>query len=258
MMKEMTMLGATLALFLSLTAFPAFAQNKSDDQKRRSSDRIMSTTATFNRTFTHQTANINGVRLHYVVRGKGEPVVLLHNLSQTWYEWRRIMPVLVERYTVIAADMSGFGDSPNPDSGYDFGIIADNNQVQGRNQSSNAEEIRQLDNERKEATLRSDIAVLDRIYADGFTLTNNRGVVTTKAQILADYNSGNLDYESINIDDVNVQVYGNTAVWTGRATSKGRYKNQGFYGQHRVIGVYVKQQGRWQLVIQQVTQVTEQ
>ncbi|HZR39775.1 MAG TPA: epoxide hydrolase N-terminal domain-containing protein, partial [Ktedonobacteraceae bacterium] len=39
--------------------------------------------------FTHQTAQVNGVRLHYVIGGQGFPVVLLHGWPQTWYEWRK-------------------------------------------------------------------------------------------------------------------------------------------------------------------------
>jgi pimeloyl-ACP methyl ester carboxylesterase len=68
---------------------------------------------------THHTVQLPDVRLHYVIGGEGEPVVLLHGWSQTWYEWRRIMPALAERYTVIAPDLRGLGDSSKPLGGYD-------------------------------------------------------------------------------------------------------------------------------------------
>jgi pimeloyl-ACP methyl ester carboxylesterase len=61
--------------------------------------------------FTHQTADVNSVRLHYVIGGQGSPIVLLHGWPQTWYAWRKIMPALAERYTVIAPDLRGLGDS---------------------------------------------------------------------------------------------------------------------------------------------------
>ncbi len=67
--------------------------------------------ATFNRTFSHHTAEVNGARLHYVMGGQGEPLVLLHSFPQTWYEWQRIMPALAEHYTVIAPDLRGTGAS---------------------------------------------------------------------------------------------------------------------------------------------------
>jgi pimeloyl-ACP methyl ester carboxylesterase len=64
------------------------------------------------------------VRLHYVVGGAGDPVILLHGWSQTWYEWRRILPALAERFTVVAPDMRGLGDSSNPDGGFDKKTVA--------------------------------------------------------------------------------------------------------------------------------------
>lgn len=75
--------------------------------------------------FTHQTANINGVRLHYVSGGQGLPVVLLHGWPQTWYTWRKIMPELAERYTVIAPDLPGLGDSAKSEAGYDAVTVAE-------------------------------------------------------------------------------------------------------------------------------------
>jgi pimeloyl-ACP methyl ester carboxylesterase len=59
-----------------------------------------------------------------VTAGRGDPVVLLHGWPQTWFEWRRIMPALAERYTVIAPDMRGLGDSSRPATGYDKRTIA--------------------------------------------------------------------------------------------------------------------------------------
>lgn len=72
----------------------------------------------------HHTARVNDVLLHYVIAGRGEPVVLLHGWPQTWYEWRKIIPPLAERYTVIAPDMRGLGDSSKPATGYDKRTVA--------------------------------------------------------------------------------------------------------------------------------------
>jgi hypothetical protein len=47
-----------------------------------------------NVTFSHHTAPVNGIQMHYVIGGQGDPVVLLHGWPQTWYEWRHIMPEL--------------------------------------------------------------------------------------------------------------------------------------------------------------------
>src|SRR5262245_15456706 len=64
-----------------------------------------------NMTFSHHTASVNGIQLHYVMGGKGDPVVLLHGWPETWYEWHKIMPALAKNYTVIAPDLRGLGDS---------------------------------------------------------------------------------------------------------------------------------------------------
>jgi pimeloyl-ACP methyl ester carboxylesterase len=74
---------------------------------------------------THQYEDVNGVRLHYVVAGTGDPVVLLHGWPQTWYEWRRVMPELATRYTVIAPDLRGLGESSVPASGYGSKTVAE-------------------------------------------------------------------------------------------------------------------------------------
>ncbi len=72
-----------------------------------------------NVTFSHQTASVNGIQMHYVIGGHGDPVVLLHGWPQTWYEWHHVMPALAKSYTVVAPDLRGLGDSSKPVTGYD-------------------------------------------------------------------------------------------------------------------------------------------
>ena len=69
--------------------------------------------------FTDRFAKVNGVRLHYVIGGKGSPVVLLHGYAETGHMWRPIMPLLAQRHTVIVPDLRGAGGSAKPPSGYD-------------------------------------------------------------------------------------------------------------------------------------------
>jgi len=56
----------------------------------------------------------DGIRLHYVRRGRGPSVVLLHGWPGFWYDWRRVIPRLDEKADVIAPDFRGFGDSDKP------------------------------------------------------------------------------------------------------------------------------------------------
>lgn len=74
---------------------------------------------------SHHTVTVNGFRMHYVVAGQGDPIVLLHGAFETWWEWHRIIPALAERYTVIAPDLRGAGDSGRPVGGYDKRTMAD-------------------------------------------------------------------------------------------------------------------------------------
>jgi pimeloyl-ACP methyl ester carboxylesterase len=78
-----------------------------------------------NVTFSHHMATINGIQLHYVMGGKGDPVVLLHGWPETWYSWHRVMPTLAKNYTVIVPDLRGLGDSSKPPTGYDGKTVAE-------------------------------------------------------------------------------------------------------------------------------------
>jgi pimeloyl-ACP methyl ester carboxylesterase len=61
----------------------------------------------------------NGTRIHAVTGGDGPPLVLLHGFPQTWWEWRRVMPLLSERFSIVAVDLRGAGFSDCPLHGYD-------------------------------------------------------------------------------------------------------------------------------------------
>jgi len=74
--------------------------------------------------FKHATANINGVNIHYVIGGEGEPLVLIHGFGQNWYMWNRLLPEFSKHFTVIAPDLPGLGESGKPDSGYDKKTMA--------------------------------------------------------------------------------------------------------------------------------------
>ena len=88
--------------------------------------------ATFFNTFRHALAQVNDIQLHYVIGGQesavpvgmASPIVLLNGYPETWYGWRKIMPALAMRHTVIAIDVRGTGASDKPPTGYDAGTVA--------------------------------------------------------------------------------------------------------------------------------------
>ena len=108
--------------------------------------------------------------------------------------------------------------------------------------------IRQVDHERIQAQIHADAVTLDRIYASDFIGIGPSGRVRTKPQVLSDFTSGDLRFQSITTDDVQVRVYGNTAVETGRSTMIGQDKGKAVPRENRFTRVWVKQRGRWRLV----------
>src|SRR5437588_8649639 len=63
---------------------------------------------------TSRTAEIDGVQLHYMTAGHGPTVILLHGFAETSRMWKPIIPLLAEKFTVIAPDLPGIGDSSIP------------------------------------------------------------------------------------------------------------------------------------------------
>jgi pimeloyl-ACP methyl ester carboxylesterase len=92
-----------LGLFFLSTGFAARAFANAADQ-----------------TITSRTAEIKGVKLHYLTAGKGPVLILLHGYAETSLMWKPIIPVLAERFTVIAPDLPGMGDSEIPADGLDM------------------------------------------------------------------------------------------------------------------------------------------
>lgn len=79
--------------------------------------------------FDRKTVNVGGIDIAYVVGGSGPPVLLLHGFPQSLAMWARVAPLLSQRYTVVCADLRGYGDSAKPQclpdcSNYSFRAFA--------------------------------------------------------------------------------------------------------------------------------------
>jgi len=75
--------------------------------------------------FIIQQAKVNGVSLHYVTGGAGEPIICLPGWPQNWYSFKNIALALAEKYKVIVVDIRGMGSSEKPASGYDKKTMAE-------------------------------------------------------------------------------------------------------------------------------------
>jgi haloacetate dehalogenase len=67
--------------------------------------------------FKRGNAKTSGATIHYVTAGSGPGLLLLHGYPQTHIEWREVAPELAKRFTVVAADLRGYGDSSKPADG---------------------------------------------------------------------------------------------------------------------------------------------
>ena len=122
--------------------------------------------------------------------------------------------------------------------------------------AGNAElEVTQLTDEYIAALKGKDTGALERIWADDLTFITLRGDVQTKAQRLADIQSGANRFDSLETTDRTVRVYGDTAVMTSLTTLKGQYMGQEASGQFRVTNVFVRRGAGWQIVSLQMTPI---
>ncbi len=122
--------------------------------------------------------------------------------------------------------------------------------------SGDQEAIRQIvDMERqaKEASLHRDAEFSLRTLADDYVAITPLGQVTTKEESISARRSGQLRYESMNITDMVVRLYGDTAVVTARADVKGHQLGEDFSGPYRYTRVWVRRNGHWQAVSYQAT-----
>jgi ketosteroid isomerase-like protein len=123
-------------------------------------------------------------------------------------------------------------------------------------QSGEQETIREIiDMERqaKEASLHRDAEFSQRTLADDYVAITPLGQVTTKQDTLSARKSGQLRYESIDITDMVVRLYGDTAVVTARADVRGHQLGEDFSGPYRYTRVWVRRNGHWQTVSYQAT-----
>src|SRR4026207_2224529 len=126
------------------------------------------------------------------------------------------MEGLMKRTWIIAAPVRAAAAS----------TIAQQQSARTRDAASTEQAVQKKDQERIRAQIAADIIALRRIYAHDFLGIGPTGVVRNKAEVIADFTTHALTYQSITTAEVRVRVYGNTAVETGRSTMVGQDKGQ--------------------------------
>jgi ketosteroid isomerase-like protein len=123
-------------------------------------------------------------------------------------------------------------------------------------QASKAEQqVRELRNTLNQALRKADVATLDKVFADEFIIIRPNGMAVTKADAVKDVESGKTRFESIEELDSKTHIYGNAAVTTSLEKMTGQVGGNPFDRQMRNTYVCIKRDGRWLVVLRQMTPV---
>jgi ketosteroid isomerase-like protein len=118
-------------------------------------------------------------------------------------------------------------------------------------------EVLKADNARIQARAKGDVATLGRIYGDDYVLITAEGVIRSKQDQLSELRSGKLRFAPLKPTERTVRLFGNVALVTSRDSAGIVRNGQQIGGDLRMVRVYVRRLGRWQLVSAQATRVQQ-
>ena len=115
--------------------------------------------------------------------------------------------------------------------------------------------LKQLEHEWSQASLKKDLATLDKIIADDWVSIDFQGRTVTKAETIANLKAGSPATQAAGIGEMKVRVFGDSAIVTGSDTEKSTLKGKDVIDKYLWTDVFVKRAGRWQAVASQSTKV---
>jgi ketosteroid isomerase-like protein len=118
------------------------------------------------------------------------------------------------------------------------------------------QEILKVEDDEKHAILSRDAAMLERIYAEKMAWTG-RGELLGKKQVIADFVSGRLRNNTFVHTNININLYGDTAVLTGYSTSELVFEGRILKNPKRFTDILIKMDGRWQIVARSVVEILD-
>ena len=119
--------------------------------------------------------------------------------------------------------------------------------------------IKKIEQELTDTIVKSDTSAFEKYLASDYLGIGPDGATQNKSELLADIKSGTLKLESSNLSDMKIQVAeADMAVVVYRSDDKGTYKGKDITGQYRWLDVFVKRGGKWQIAIDQGTQIAKQ
>ena len=114
-------------------------------------------------------------------------------------------------------------------------------------------EIMELERHTKEASIHNDTKFTEQALADNYLAIGPLGTVVTKSDMVDVRRRSKLHYEFIDVSEMVVRIYGDTAVVTAKAEVKGSDFGEDFSGPYRYTRVWIKQNGAWRAVSYQAT-----
>jgi ketosteroid isomerase-like protein len=119
------------------------------------------------------------------------------------------------------------------------------------------QEIRDIERAFAQAMKQRDIAFLDRLLSDEVIFTNFQGNLTSKAQDLAPFESGDLAITTYEAEDLMIRSYGSTAIANLGLKIEGTFRNEAFSGRYRYTRIYLKQNEQWQVIAAHATEIAQ-
>ncbi|MDP6452895.1 MAG: nuclear transport factor 2 family protein [SAR202 cluster bacterium] len=123
-------------------------------------------------------------------------------------------------------------------------------------ESEAVSQVLQAEREWLLAHLNCDVAALDKLMADEYAQINSDGRVVGKAEVIASFESGGRHWDEAHSDELEVRVYGESAVVIGRWQARGLNTGQAFDYSARYVSVWIWRDDRWQMTIDQSTDIS--
>jgi len=123
--------------------------------------------------------------------------------------------------------------------------------------SGSEEELLKLEKQFAAAIVKNDPEAIERFVADDWIIINADGGIIDKERFLGVIKSGALTHETMESDEIRVRIYGESAVVTALARSKGKFMGQDFSTRERATDVFVRHEGQWRCVLSQLTGFTK-
>jgi ketosteroid isomerase-like protein len=120
------------------------------------------------------------------------------------------------------------------------------------------DEILEIEKEFGQAVIKNDANAVGAFLADDWIIIDPDGGVIDKPRFLDVVKSGALTHEQMDSDEFRIRIYGDTATATALTRTKGKFMGQDFATQERATDVLVKKDGRWQIVLSQLTRLSNE